>query len=589
MLPGERCYLATTGVSQLWDLNKRILFLGPWCLAQRKNSLLVDGKSYFVVPSPWKPAERIKEAAEYTQHLYNEALLILSEKLNILHGVSYPFQYWQILLGPWLLHFIGILYERYERIKNALELFPDFYTHILSEETYPLASCDTYDFLSLTGKVSDDWYNLKLFSLCISNLCPEKAVAAGYELILPEKTQAPLISYRRKILRRLKRISDTFSTSRVILSDMYRLSYAEMLRLELRLNIRIQDLPRVKKPPCAESNFSDSRQQLAFDKGTSDNFSGLLYRTIPQAIPLAFVEHYKTYKNAVKVGCSVKIVGSAVGWYFNEEFKFFAAEAFLQGAKVVEFQHGGGYGMSLSVPSEFMALEKDIFYTWGWENGMKSRTKPLPSPYLSRLKNSAQPKAEEFLFIGTSTHRYISMLCNYLLPDDIPKYFNDKKIFFAALKKETRGKITYRPYPEVGWNEIDTVSQFFPGIKFFQDGILVDRMKKAKLVIIDHLSTTFLEALTINVPCVLFWDHQVNALRAEAEQYFEFLRKAGILYKTPQDAARKVDEICENPLAWWMTEEIQELKSKFCYHFALTSDDWFSVWAEEFGVAYENR
>ncbi len=589
MLPNKRCYLATTGISQLWDFNGGILFLGPWCLAERKNCLLVDGKSYSVVPSPWKPVERVHEAALYTQNIYNEILPILSEKLNILHGVSYPFQYWQILLGPWLLHFIEILYERYVRIKKALELFPDFYTHVLPEETCMLVSRDTYDFLSLKGKVSDDLYNLKLFSICIRNLCPEKAVPAGNELIPQEKNQEQLTSFRRKIFRNFKKISDIFFTSRVILSDMYRLSYVEMLRLELCLNIRFQDLSRIKKPPCEESNFFDFRQRLAFDNGTAGDFPGLLYKMIPRAVPLAFVEHYKTYKKAIKVKRPVQIVGSAVGWYFNEEFKFFAAEAFLRGAKVVEFQHGGGYGMSLSVPSEFMGLEKDIFYTWGWGNGIESRAKPLPSPYLSRLKNSARPKAEELLFIGTSTHRYISMFCNYLLPDDMPKYFNDKKIFFGALKKETRGKVMYRPYPEVGWNEIDSVSQFVPDMKFFQSGILVDRMKKAKLVIIDHLSTTFLEALTVNVPCVLFWDHQVNALRAEAEPYFEYLRKAGILHKTPQDAARKVDEICDDPLAWWRMEETQEFKNKFCSHFALTSDDWLGVWAKEFGVVHENR
>jgi len=102
------------------------------------------------------------------------------------------------------------------------------------------------------------------------------------------------------------------------------------------------------------------------------------------------------------------------------------------------------------------------------------------------------------------------------------------------------------------------------------------------VVVIDHLSTTFLEALTINVPTILFWDHTVNVLRLEAEPYFDFLKQAGILFKTPQEAAKKVNEISEDPLKWWLSKETQELKDKFCQHFALTSKDWVNVWKNEF-------
>ena len=128
-------FLATTGISEMWDLSsENILFLGPWCLLDRENRKLVKDRHYSVVSSPWLFPGKIKDAAEYTQHIYNETLPVISERLNQLHGVSYPNQYWQILLGPWLLHFIEVLYERYSRIQNALDLFPNFYTHVLPDK-----------------------------------------------------------------------------------------------------------------------------------------------------------------------------------------------------------------------------------------------------------------------------------------------------------------------------------------------------------------------------------------------------------------------------------------------------------------------
>lgn len=578
----EKRFLATTGISDLWDLSSGgLLFLGPWCL-NSENMRLVEGRPYTMLSSPWQAGGNIKAAAEYTQHVYNEILPVLSGKLNQLHGVAYSNKYWRILLGPWLLHFVEVLYERYSRIKRALELFPDFYTHILAEKKCLLQSFDTYDFLAINGRVSEDWYNLKLFSLVVHNLCPQNGVIVEPGFTFPGDCYRYKVSYKRVMVNKIKRAIDFFSTNRIVLSDMYNLSYKQILWLEFKLKIKVRDLLPRKKQYCGGTDFVNFRKSFTFNTAVSDNFLSLLRKTLPSAIPLAFVEHYRTRKKDALLNHQLKIVGSAVGWYFNEEFKFFGAEAAEQGAKTVEFQHGGGYGMCLSVPSEFAALEKDIFYTWGWEKDSGKKVRPLPSPYLSRLKNSAKAKSNKFLFISTGTHRYVSMFCSYLFPDDMEKYYSDKKIFINMLSRGIVRQIVYRPYNEVGWEEAGKIKEFMPEADFVRDKVLVSRMKKVKLVIVDHLSTTFLEALTINVPTVLFWDHAVNALRPEAELYFDLLRKAGILYKTPQEAAAKVNEVSEDPLKWWMSKETQGLKDEFCRHFALTSNDWAGAWKAEF-------
>src|SRR3989338_6080963 len=169
-------FLATTAISNFWDIKSDILLLGPWCLTEENSKKLIDYPSYSIVPSPWESAGKIKDAAEYAQNIYKEILPLLADKMNLLHGISRPNRYWQILLVPWLLHFIESLYERYSRINNTLRLFPNFYTNILPAEMRSLISWETQDFLSIRGKVNDDWYNLKLFSRIIDYLCPDKSV-----------------------------------------------------------------------------------------------------------------------------------------------------------------------------------------------------------------------------------------------------------------------------------------------------------------------------------------------------------------------------------------------------------------------------
>jgi putative transferase (TIGR04331 family) len=106
-------------------------------------------------------------------------------------------------------------------------------------------------------------------------------------------------------------------------------------------------------------------------------------------------------------------------------------------------------------------------------------------------------------------------------------------------------------------------------------------MKKFKMVVIDHPHTSFLESLTINVPTVLFWDHDIFFMRPEAEPYFQALRDAGILHKGPLSAAEKVNEIFDNPREWWLSNTVQNARKVFCDRFAYARNDWLDIWAKE--------
>jgi len=115
---------------------------------------------------------------------------------------------------------------------------------------------------------------------------------------------------------------------------------------------------------------------------------------------------------------------------------------------------------------------------------------------------------------------------------------------------------------------------------------LINWMKKAKLVVIDHPHTAFLESLTINVPSVFYWDHDIYSMRQEAEPYFQLLRDAGILYKDPVSAARKVNEIFDDPEEWWLSDVVQDARKEFCDRFAYARKDWMDVWVKELRRLY---
>ncbi len=577
-------YLATTGISEFWDTDTELFLLGQWCLVQKEKSLLLQGGPHTVVPSPWRPAIKIKEAAYLCRDAYEEVLPELSDQFNLMHGVSYPENYWRVLIGPWLVHFIDALYERYKRLENAFSLFPDFYTYILPEFRCKIWSVDTRDFLSLRGITTGDYYNLKLFSLIMRYTYPDKAI---------EKDMAPARTggrsrrnekFAKKLFYGAKKIKDAFYHPDIILSDMYHVNWKQMLSLELKSypdNIVFENFEAALETP--DDNYSEGlRAQLKF-REHPDAFRALLRRLLPGAIPLCYLENFKKYKANVKHEF-VKAVGSAVGWYFNETFKFMAAESALSGAKLIDFQYGGGYGMFLSSPPELLSLEKYVFFTWGWHSGNSEITVPLSSPYLSRLKDTYKPAGNKMLFIGANAHKYLYRFSSDLTPDDVPQYFFDKKRFFLSLDGSARNALLYKPYQETGWHETDMIKDLIPGIKLMPEGRLTPWLRKAKLVIIDYLGTTNLEALTINVPTIWFWDFNINLIRPEVEKDFDMLMEAGILYDNPEEAAKKTNEVYDNPLAWWQDPKVQKAKDIFCQKFALTSKDWQKEWINAFNA-----
>ena len=581
----DRYCLATTAISDSWDLDSKLLLLGPWCATGEKNKALLKNKNFIIVPSPWKPAVKPKEAADYCYDIYEKLLPQLCVSLNSIHQVSYPVRYWRILIGHWLLHFIGVFYDRYKRIEKALELFPDFYTYVLPHDQCKLISYNAYDFL--TYKAHEEYYNLKLFGLIAYELCPHNIIEKYFKS--ESKIYTRRYNWKRRLLNRaIKALPlGSFSKGSIVLADMYHLTRPDMFFIKCKTGfktVRFIDFGIAEEKFLKDRCPCEVRKKMKLTK-TCDRFQSLLCKVLPEAIPMCYIENYKFYRKSIKNIRdieSIRIVGSAVGWYYNERFKFFAAEAVLKGAKLIEFQHGGGYGLSLINPHESLSLERDIFYTWGWDSTKIDKIKPLPNPHLSRLKDTHSPQLDNILFAGTIMPRYHYRFQTILMPDDMPKYLEDKSIFFQTLPVEIRNMILYRPYPhDYGWEEKEKVKKICPNVHLALKGKLVDWMKKVKLVVIDHRHTSFIEALSINVPCIFYWDHDVFLNRPESEEYFELLRKAGILYKDPKEAAAKLKEVFKNPSIWWRSKEVQNARNVFLERFGYSRKNWMDYWVKE--------
>ena len=65
--------------------------------------------------------EKTHQSIKFTDLFYEEIVDELSEILNKLHNVKWNKRSWKILIGPWLIRFISVVYDRIQIIQEVIE------------------------------------------------------------------------------------------------------------------------------------------------------------------------------------------------------------------------------------------------------------------------------------------------------------------------------------------------------------------------------------------------------------------------------------------------------------------------------------
>ena len=152
-------FLATTALEDLWDPSKEILFLGSWCLTSRPPAF-EPTQPYHLLPSPWDDRDRYYSASAYVDEWCEALLRELHPYLNRVHGTNHSDRYWRIVLGPWVILYVSVIYDRFVHLRAAFTEYPDLETIGMFDSSYRVPA----DFNEAASFVAHDPYNLQIFS-----------------------------------------------------------------------------------------------------------------------------------------------------------------------------------------------------------------------------------------------------------------------------------------------------------------------------------------------------------------------------------------------------------------------------------------
>jgi len=577
-------FLATTASEEFWDVSKPIVFLGEWCLLYERGKNWVSDINGRKMPSPYVIYNAAEDACKYVDNFYEKLLPLLGEKLNAIHNKNYTSRYWRILIGPWLQLYLSVVYDRFIHLKQATQRFPNFTTIGLSPTSFVVPK-DTLDFACL---LSEDLYNLQFYTKLLHALgkefpCKEISIPLNplYGTLLKNSLLRKSTSYVAKVFSDIG--AKFFKTT--LLKNSY-FSKSVETRLIIRNIGKI--LPNWNQVmPCKEFNLNLKKRHVlrSIEIGQEELeqcLASMLYADIPQC----FIEGFSSVEGEVNNNYpkNSNAIFSANGWYYDEVFKQWAAASAETGSLLLGTQHGGNYGCISNMPSEIHETTiVDQYYSWGWERtDCFAKVIAMPATKLvGRKVIGADNKKQGILWAATSSQRYLIQFP--FLPEHFQEYLAWQIRFVRALPEDVIEDLRFRPhYENYAWGTVERMKDCIPDIKVESWGYpFQTSLENCRLYVCDHLSTTFAEALASNKPTVLFWNPQVNKLRAEAQPYFDLLRDCGILLDTPEAAASAVASVYDDVEEWWGGLERQKAVRSFCARFARTSPDAISLWSGE--------
>lgn len=539
------------------------------------------GKEYKVAESPWANQEAIDKSICEISDYYETALIDISKALNHIHDVDRDVDYWRILIGPAVYWLMTSVYEKYKRFKKIEELGPslvissDVVRNALYQTTMDLIvkinKCPAYN-LYLTNFVG------RLLGLQID--FDRSVFAVEKEKIeltrnVDQSIKVKIFSY---VAKKLSIFADVLlyesSLSQRFMSNLLLKSWGNICPLD-----KMDDIITV-----AKINL-EARNQFLTHLGNSDiEFIRVFYKVLAHELPIVFIEGYHDLKtdclNRLKLFRPKKIC-SAIGWYFNETFKCFAAEAAWEGVSLIGIQHGGNYGSSSYLFVEKHELKITQSYaTWGWDIPGDKGIISLPASKLIGRENSlVSEHASDVLYISTSGTRFINQIWD--LPENYVRWLDGVEKLYALLRKSTNNKLVFRPH-------IENLLELTERLQMKFDDMCVDSwdqplwtsINDAKLVVSDNMNTTYIEVLFSNKPILLMWTEVMFPIRSDAKEYYADLERVGILHRSPESLVEFYKSIKNEIDKWWKSIEVQEVVSRFCQRFARQSSSSDQEWMD---------
>ena len=557
------------------------------CIEECRNR---GEKNIVIIPDICSNDEDIVKTDENFSSIIQELIPSMTRELNVWHNSEYTDDSWFIMLGMWLQFYVPQLFDKYSRIKKALDLGYEYFCVAYQDSVNP--TFDYSDYFCLI--CNSEYYNCYIYSEIIRFIDSDSITCKCKEIPSRELN-------RKKRLMKLEIIDMFFrlyhfllhKKDRVVLHGTY-LPPSFLIKLSVRNLGKITNYftisnDHIKFGDCRiDYSWRNVRLSVpAHDCEGDKGFFGCLLSIVKKDLPIAYVEGFnQIIKESMKYYrfCfeAKAIVFSAMGVSSDEAFKYYLMNMKNNNSETYVVQHGGCYGIDKYEVDLCETRMTDYQYTWGWEEDYAFGTicKPMPATKLMDERANIKSDNEEgyVLYVANSWPRHMVMWHRdaFCVEEEMIKEAD----FFGRIDADTKKHFRIRLFPcNYGRNLIDDYAKRIPDISLDTESNFYKSVSNAKLCLFPVLSTTFLEALNQHKPCIAY--RRGGYTMNNAHELIKALENTGVICNDWETFYYNVVEAVSDPDKWWNESERKQVVESFVNRYAFHPGNSEELWYKE--------
>jgi len=585
-----RKLLVVTPREETWGTDEPLVFLGPWCKLPEKRHVW-DARHHETVPFHWDDPETLKRDYDYLQALHHDLLRHLAAALNRLHQRECSVRYWQILLDPWLLTYLAVMFDRWECLRFAFEQYPDLEMRGSRDDAATLPPFSYGEFIRQV--VSDEW-NRSICCRIVAGAYSDNYCIHRNACDIPRGSSGAGVASERQfsLPARFFRAADRFVGRLVVRYDVVFIkSYFDAQSL-FRLNLALGQVPRLFLEEFNwPSDRADSapagadRAELNIEWKPRSSFELFLSRSLVGDLPGCVVESYRQLcERAERVPIKTKTIVTANAHWYDTSAKFWCAEQIERGVKLVILEHGG----SFPAYKELFDFEEDIADVKGtWFEPYHPKHVKVPPSKLVRRMNGrlpsfrSSPEREYCAIIENAYPRWVyrahfrSMAAQTL---EVPALIGR---WYAALDDLVRASVRLKPYPpadSVYWNTRELYKEMLGEGNVLAEPRIERVFELSRVIVCTAPETVFSEAMISGLPTILIYPARFFARHPVADSLLDTLRAANVVFHDPLSAAAHINAIWAEPGLWWSQSDVMKARQAFQRQALYVGDDWLKEW-----------
>lgn len=319
------------------------------------------------------------------------------------------------------------------------------------------------------------------------------------------------------------------------------------------------------------------KRNSIFDDGPiDDEYDRFFFSTMNISMPASWYEGYNAKVRSINaILDNYKKTKIIVSESTNENDVLLIAEAKKRGIKFYYNEHNFLQQFFAGNQLNNYTKKSDIFLSLGWQDKKYKNVIPIGSLYKWTVKNkSSQIKILFISSVCMAKKTFFAGDMGEMGSKAIRSYIKMNRTFFANLDESLINKICFRAHPhsininyeEHSMSDKDFLSDFIEKFDSYNTNLNIksaELIAKADLVIVNYLSTPWLQSLVSNKPTIILFNKETYKFDKNYINFFKPLINENIVFEDAERAALFVKKINEDPGKWWNKNKLQKVRKNF--------------------------